>query len=509
MKPAEEIRGQVQARHPGAIVVERRRKSIRHSWQRGRRNGGGLVASIGPIHYGDRADQEIDTTFLPDVAPWAWQMNKADYNIKAGPVLNAGMVVRYIDRVTGEYVEFQPHNLQYSNDDNQIGFISGALGIVTQAIVDRLFWPGAYGAGIDLHWRAEPGRMAKKLEIASGALPAVPAYVLAGANPVLELNLNFKLSSNVEFWVNGVPWNANSQVDTATIIEARHKTSGAVLWGFLPPLSWDSGGGQNQLSSFRLKKQGGKLYLSHRIPLSWIQDAARVWPIYIDATIDEQVNDILDDSFQTDDGDGGEPLSFDKIYHGLPTGGGVRKYVAARWEGITIDVGATPTASWVDWYHEWDGPSNLDEIDTLIDFEDNQNPAAFGIGVNDISGRARTTASVAYQDNAIPTPWPGQFNPTPSLNTIMTELFGKYTYANDEMVCIMTAQLPEWTLANLNGFLEAAAEAAKLHIEWEVGGDGGGVPGPGPGPGPGDGSPGGIGLATDSGQVITPPQVLL
>ncbi|KKK80593.1 hypothetical protein LCGC14_2821930, partial [marine sediment metagenome] len=121
-------------------------------------------------------------------------------------------------------------------------------------------------------------------------LPAADQFILDGGNPVLELNLIFAHSGGVTPYINGQPWSRGDR-DTQGLVEFRD-TDGNILWWFNLPRSWDSEQNE-QLGTFRFKKQGNSLYVTHRIPLSFVRGA--VYPLMVDVTVDEQVGANADD----------------------------------------------------------------------------------------------------------------------------------------------------------------------------------------------------------------------
>lgn len=311
MNPAAEARAKVLEAHPEAEVVERRRNSIKHQLSDAPdgKQRFALDVAIGPFHYGD--DQEIDTALIPSTAPWDWEMTKAGFEVRALSRLDAGQVIEY--RSGSEWVRFQPMALQYSNDLNQIQQIA-MLGAVDAAVDDdTLTWTDGYGPGRSLSWQAQTARLAKLLTIQSlSDLPAVQQFILDGGNPVLELNLIFAHSGGVTPYVNGQEWKRGDR-DTQGLVEFRDD-QGNVLWWFNLPRSWDSESNE-QLGTFRFKKQGNSLYVSHRVPLSFVQGA--VYPLMVDVTVDEQVgangDDVQHREFDTHNFFDGSTLRFGSV----------------------------------------------------------------------------------------------------------------------------------------------------------------------------------------------------
>src|SRR3989304_5029987 len=105
--PAKEARDRVIASFPDAVVVERRRNSIKH------------------------AIPSIPNKFILDLG-------------------------------SGESIAFQPQQLQYTNDLDQIQAIANpqSVGAVVQD-EDVLFWQGAFGPGFDIRWPEPTARLDK------------------------------------------------------------------------------------------------------------------------------------------------------------------------------------------------------------------------------------------------------------------------------------------------------------------------------------------------------------
>ncbi|KKK57080.1 hypothetical protein LCGC14_3058090, partial [marine sediment metagenome] len=222
------------------------------------------------------------------------EATKAGFEMRALSTLNAGQVIEY--RNGSEWVRFQPMALQYSNDLDQIQPISMPASVAATVDDDTLTWMGGYGPGLDFSWQVQTARLMKLLTInAPTDLPAVDQFILDGGNPVLELNLIFAFSNGVTPYVNGQPWGKGQNAgdrDTQGLVEFRDG-QGNILWWFNLPRSWDSEGNE-QLGTFRFKKQGNSLFVTHRVPLSFVQNA--VYPLMVDTTIDEQVGFGVDDA---------------------------------------------------------------------------------------------------------------------------------------------------------------------------------------------------------------------
>lgn len=252
-----------------------------------------IDSSLGAVHYKDDPSdpdeqwKDIDTTLESAVAPWDWQMVKSGYHVRVLEDFKAGQVIEFEKQ--GEYVRFQPMALQYTNDLNQIQSISMPQTPTSVDITDNtITWYDAYGSNLDFSWSCGNTRLLKLLTVNNFSdLPTIASYIEAGGNPVIELNLIFAPSTDLDCYVDGALWDKSSKVSTFGIIE--WKKDGETLFGFMPNWYWDSSGNPPETPALTtLKKSGGSLYVSIRIPYSWIESA--VYPIYIDTIIDEQVD---------------------------------------------------------------------------------------------------------------------------------------------------------------------------------------------------------------------------
>ncbi len=146
-----------------------------------------------------------------------------------------------------------------------------------------------------------------------------------------------------------------------------------------------------------------------------------------------------------------------------------------RWTGVTIPSGATIDTAYID--------LNIintvqDEPDVTIDFEDSSTPGTFTTGVNDISGRTGTTATVAWDDAnygiASNNTWLTSIKTPPEIKTIIQELVDSYDYSSGlAMVARFEGQddVGDRDLRP-NSYDGSTSWGAKLHIEYTAAGGG-------------------------------------
>lgn len=451
--PAAEARAKVRAAHPEATVWQRRRNTLKHRLADapdGKRRYA-LDCFIGPIHYGPDADQEIDTAFVPSTAPWSWEMTRADFEVRALSRLDAGQVVEYRDGE--EWVRFQPMALQYSNALDQIQQIAMPGQVDAAVDDDTLTWADGYGAGIDISWQAQTARLAKRLTIRSpDALPPAEQYILDGGEPCLELNFIFAYSKGVTPYVNGELWDGKAQVETQALVEFRDG-EGNVLWWFNLPRSWDAEG-EEQLGTFRFRKVGNALYVSHRVPLGFVQAAA--YPLTVDVDVDKQVAASGDDGYayaynETLD-TGGTPIQVGYNFGGY--------HAFCRWTGVTIE--GTIGVSYIEVYRYAAAAGTPERRFYGVDEDNPAAPTTYA----EFGADPLTTASVEWDGE-----WGAQWNQSPSLNTIFQELVDTYAISNEAVMVQLKDDVgsgTHWQACRSYDY-SGNAHGPKLHIEYTAG----------------------------------------
>lgn len=436
--------------------------------------------SIGSIHYKENGEWlEIDNIFEPAIAPWDWQMLKAGYHIRVKEDFTAGQIIEFEKQ--GETIQFQPMALEWTNDLDQIQQVSMPQDVtptITNPEVDLLpavgmpshqgtiRWDNAYGEGIDFEWRCTATRLVKILEVENlNKLPVPEQYILDGGNPVLRLNLIFDSSKDVNIYVDGEKWDKKAKKLTFKAIEFRK--DGKVLWGFMPLRYWDSEDNQGQ-SVATLEKRGNKLYISIRVPYEWLQSA--VYPVFIDTTVDEQVEANEDDAYENE-GEGtvniSDTTSIRMNSHTVAAGrywAGYR-FVSGEFpaQGTTIDVAYLSIYLYSTLY---------DDANLNIHFEELAAPATFTTDSYSITSRDRTEASVEWIADGIAAGALDWYN-SPSLCGVgspIQELFD--AYSPTAIVAITRPNTDAYKIFYTRPHEFSTGEyATKLHIEYTAGGE--------------------------------------
>ncbi|KKL09606.1 hypothetical protein LCGC14_2564180, partial [marine sediment metagenome] len=369
-----------------------------------------------------------------------------------------GQVIEY--RNGSEWVRFQPMALQYSNDLNQIQQISMPQAVDASVDDDMLTWTDGYGPGRSLSWQAQTARLAKLLTIGSLAdLPAVDQFILDGGTPVLELNLIFAHSAGVTPYVNGQPWSKGDR-NTQGLVEFRDG-QGNILWWFNLPRSWDTEDNE-QLGTFRFKKQGNSLYVSHRVSLSFVQGA--VYPLFVDVTVDEQVGADADDAYHVDEthffSTGGFSVNFGSLSAASDGAGAVQRFTTvAIGNADTIDVA----------YLTWN--PNVTRSNTVckakLDADDADSPSA-PANDTDYHNIVRTAAVVTW--DPIPTFTLDTPINSPSIVSVIQELVDRGGWASGNAMVILCHDDDLLSSADAlrggDSYDSDSTLAPKLHIEY-------------------------------------------
>jgi len=475
-RPAKDARDRAQASWPGAVVVSRTRTGIKHRHPVDPRRFM-LDVGIGPMHFGPSEDQEIDTAWQPGVAPWDFQMVQAGYNAFALSSFSSGQIVKYVHPGSGESIAFQPQQLQYTNDLDQIQAIANPQSVGAVVQDDVLFWQGAFGPGMDIRWQAQTARLDKRLIVDQASRwPTPTSTILAGGNPVARLQFIFQVSTGIDIFVNGVLWTRqpNSIRDTQTYVEFRLQGTGEVLWSFNLPRS-NAAPVEDQdpdelIGTFRLRRTGPNLFVEHRIPIAWLQAAD--YPIKIDVTIDEQVGTSDDDSVQLVN-DVVDNNGYDIFVDAATEHGGLRWTTVALDGTETIDL-ATVEVVITD--------QTTDEPLHQIRGELSANPGAFVETDNNIDGRSRTSAVVQWDStnlfssgSDVAYEWGAPAgDPTngANLSAIVQELIDQGGWASGNAMVMIFEQPNQSGLRDLaiRTYDYGTSYAAKLHIEYTAGG---------------------------------------
>jgi hypothetical protein len=211
---------------------------------------------------------------------------------------------------------------------------------------------------------------------------------------------------------------------------------------------------------FRFKKQGNSLFVTHRVPLTFVQGA--VYPLMVDVTIDEQVGTSADDGFVEQ-----SPGFLDAFTEARSGARGAFTFEHDAWfrfTGISGLSGATIDVAYISlWGNNVDSGTPL----TKIYAEDAAAPAA-PTDKADMDSKIRTTAGVDWDSPGLSL---SAFTASPSIVAVIQELADSY-----DPSAIQILQDDDGSSQASNNhtrpssYDQATAEAAKLHVEFTAAG---------------------------------------
>jgi hypothetical protein len=449
--PASDFRNKAQEDHPGSTVVERGRRHIKHQ-----KPDGGFILdlSLGAIHYGSQYDQEIDTAWTDSNAPWDKEMVLSSYNAYALSTFSNGQVIKYVHPDSEEEVTFQPQQLQFTNDLDQIQAIGDPQSVSAVVDDDELQWSDAYGTDLDFAWETQTSRLAKRLTVQNLAALGTPAqYIIDGGNPVLRLQFIFQVSQNVDIYINGEKWDKTKTKETQGAVEFRK--NGHPLWWFGYAHASDSAADNVALEQ-RFTKRANSLFVEVRVPWEWLESAS--YPVLVDPTIDDQIDNGYHDAHE--DGDNtsftnsnsivyikGQPVDADRTIAGLifdPINIG---------NSDTIDVAYITIKAY---------SSTLDDPYLELYCEDEDDVNDFNTE-QDVYNRTKTSASVSWVDWDLGTDWSN----SPSIISPIQEVINRGGWSSGNALCII-GDGDDSNARNLafDSYDGSTTDCAKLHIEY-------------------------------------------
>jgi len=185
-----------------------------------------------------------------------------------------------------DVITFQPKDLNIINEADTkkqvIKHPQGSARVVSSNNV--VSYPNIYGAGLTLDYQINTRYVKEDLVIGSAsALPI--AHSDLGVNPFLELN--FKMTSTTKhFIVDGVEWDMDEQHSITTSNRVLiNDASGNTIYVLEVPVAFDSAGAE-VVGKYTLRKDADKVELSVKMPYLWLKNSSRVFPIFVDPTID-------------------------------------------------------------------------------------------------------------------------------------------------------------------------------------------------------------------------------
>ena len=429
------------------------------------------ASTIAPVHLADEVT-EVDTDLVAaTLAPWLYMTGPADYKFYVGPGtmdFDAGMPFRY-EATTGESLQWQPApNFTWINANEAldvIGSVQSVTGVVTG---DTVAYSGAYGAGIDYEVRLTPGSVKKVLTLQ--ASPPAPDPALLTQPTYLSLSVLFQRSSGITVWVDGIEWAEGQGVANAvtavSTVEFRN-SAGAVVFYLKRPYARDINSVLE--GELRFRRQGGTYFIEMRFPYEWFLDPARVYPVWVDPTVNPQVGASDDDANETTAGLVG-------------TGSNMRLNSSFPYFGMRLTAavpnGATTNSAYAEIYG--DHPSLTAFSCTDASFVAEDSCAVFDIGTAgsfDLSSRTSAGNGVAVAITLSTSAWTNttDFTTASSPNS-PDSVWSRVGWTSGNYVGIIFTHDGTGDNAQFKTYDEDTSLAPRLYVDYTSGGGGISIP---------------------------------
>lgn len=195
---------------------------------------------------------------------------------------NIGNPVLFISN--GTSIDFAPQALNWVNNLSQIQPVAIVQSVQGVVVGNTFVYPAVYGAGMNLTYAVQYGRMKENLVIANRSNLVNPTVAqLNPGNVRLELGFQMRLDSSVNVIINGTAWDKSSDVSTNDEVLIKDGT-GKTVYRMIKPIAKDAIGSTINLT-YTFKKQGNKLLVYLYTPFTWLNSTSRVYPVQIDPTL--------------------------------------------------------------------------------------------------------------------------------------------------------------------------------------------------------------------------------
>lgn len=374
-------------------------------------------ASLGPIHYksdpfSDGPWEEIDLNVVltPD-EPWDAACESNGYQVRFWQsIVRGNKTYRYVAqfRRAGHWLAMSPIALVWENTAGQRQLISRIKAVGAPTIdneANYVQWDDAFGTGLHYRYNLTPDKFFKSLVIENKSSLPAPTIGTNGLKLTLVLALEWDFGASARNGLSDSIETSLGDDDTGTVDESlddpdvydHHDVRGS-LWWVQKPRAWDSAEEQHSVPvEWRIRRKGGNVYGLFSVLVASLNNAATVYPVYVDTAITEEVVPSgAYDAQQYQDG-----THFDKdgpnvIFNWTNENEGL--YTAeVIFSSVPIPQSATiNSAALLSWFAAYDDPAvdlYCEDTDSAVDFTSNAS----------ITNRDRTTASVVWEDSNLGT----------------------------------------------------------------------------------------------------------
>lgn len=419
---------------------------------------------------------EIDVTLVPNpIAGWDWGMLKANYEAAFREDVTADWVAIFRSKLRPNlWIRFKPIALLYCNDEGKREVVATPQdGAVFEIVDNKAVWRDAFGTGLDLTWWCTNTRLQKTVTIPS--VTSLPMPTIGGTNRCLALAMRFDFSPDIDAFIEGNKWNKQQLKESLEHIHFRESPLADIAFSIICPRAWDSAeahleegeeqpGPHIRACSHEYRRQGDDLIIAVKLPLAWATNPAVVWPIYIDAVVDQQVSAGNCDAHEHDNDTGFDATAdyVDMLSAPITSQSYTSGFVFLN---VAIPNSQALTVAYMELYIYEAGKDEPwlaiqgNDVDSANNFTDEP----------DITNRARTTALVQWLvGGGVGLGWAQ----TPSIIAPIEEVLARGGWASGNNLCLLFDGYTSAHYFRARSYEYDSAKAAKLHIEY-IGGNGG------------------------------------
>jgi hypothetical protein len=192
---------------------------------------------------------------------------------------------------------------EYANSDDTVNFSKNPYSVAFQPIIsnsvkgsqnyNRITYPDAFGKGIDLEYICYDSLLKENI-------------IIKDRNSLVDLqsfNLKFKLTYdrfNISIFVDNKVWNVSNSI-VGKNIELRDHFNQPVF-RFAEPYAYDANS-KTVDTHYTLFSENGTVYLQIDLPIAWLLDDGRVYPVVVDPTVVYTLTDANSGAYKCEKGD--------------------------------------------------------------------------------------------------------------------------------------------------------------------------------------------------------------
>ncbi len=403
-----------------------------------------VACSVGPIHYQadpfDADDEwneiDLDVVLTPGES-WDAACETNGYQVRLWQNLDrGGTTYRYVAqfRRAGRWLGMAPMAVIWTNNAGQRQVISAVQGGITPTIdndANTVTWEDAFGEG--LHWRynLRPDQFAKTLIVtAKDNLPA-PTINTNGLRLAVVVAVEWDTGASTS---NGFAAGVTTGFGDGTITQPdetlddpatfSHDDERGSLWHWQAPRAWDSSDpAQSVAVVWRLLRKANAVYAVFSVTAAQLNNAATVYPVFIDPTISEQVGVNSDHGYWAI---GGSTFTNDPIVILFGNDSSVSYAMWSRFPDVSVPGGVTINSATLDLVSYSDRSTTTCNV--TVSMEDADNPTNPTSAAN-ADSRAITSATTAWSN--VPAWTANTIYTTPNFATSLQEVIDRGGWAEN------------------------------------------------------------------------------